>query len=893
MLTISSLPMGSIILAPRHMHPILNQKLLEDKNGSVGIRFDTLKQYITSFFFVEKHEEAEILFAYRKCLIPILNQLKIYREVALSAAFLKECYAFITDLKTFSISPSSLSEETASHQELKLIITTLYPILMEADILQKAYALFQTKDASHIYIYHTLASPFEQRCIDLLLQHGAHLLEDDLQQEYTYFYNALNKRQEVESVAQIICNQHLYANAVSIAICEPSYLPILHQIFERYHIPYTDMSNQTKTSSLIQQSKLLLQYYLEPNQSNLLACLDCGLFHHEHLQALLQYLQIFTKDFFQPFCHLKTLQYESHVVSEKDIHKLADLEEKAELARQTLSTILYDFIHSASMEEMLLKLLSFVKEVVEDDSNELTCFLQLQKLFQTILSELHTKEDLNFLLSLLDDINLSTSSNSMHGVNITTSVQDQCAYPFHFVLGATQKNYPAFPLKSGIFNERYYTTIPYPSMEERYQLHLKQMEHALSKHKTLYVFYPVGTYEGKALEPALEIEQHFNKQASAYPLIENYINIKPDFYLPASLAKELYVKNHKIHGSISSIERYIQCPFSYFLRYGLGISEPMKLGFSDSYMGTLAHFVMESITSKYQKDYVNNKEAIVEEIIDNEIQAMAEVFPNMEKRLQNLRLRILSSMLQTLKRLAAFEQHSSFTPYLQEKEFYYDIPISKDIQFAFHGFVDRVDKMDDILCILDYKSSAKTLSEDKVFAALQLQLVTYAIILHKMEEKDIMGAYYISLKNENILNPAGKISRRKPVQYIEYGKDELDSELLKTHQFSGWTMRHDIHLLDDDATHIKGVRCDKDGNIKSRKVYDIEKLEDNLLKVYQVIAKRIVSGDNKIEPSEHACTYCKFHEICHFEGMPFKRNPLIEIEKDSLLLPEVNEDGEL
>ena len=37
--------------------------------------------------------------------------------------------------------------------------------------------------------------------------------------------------------------------------------------------------------------------------------------------------------------------------------------------------------------------------------------------------------------------------------------------------------------------------------------------------------------------------------------------------------------------------------------------------------------------------------------------------------------------------------------------------------------------------------------------------------------KEVLGAYYVSLKNENIPNIAGQLKRR-PVSYTEIGKEE-------------------------------------------------------------------------------------------------------------------------
>ena len=42
----------------------------------------------------------------------------------------------------------------------------------------------------------------------------------------------------------------------------------------------------------------------------------------------------------------------------------------------------------------------------------------------------------------------------------------------HFLVGATQKNYPAFPSESGIFDEIYLRDTTLPDMETRYQYYI-------------------------------------------------------------------------------------------------------------------------------------------------------------------------------------------------------------------------------------------------------------------------------------------------------------------------------------------------------------------------------------------------------------------------------------
>lgn len=876
MLNLSNLPINSIILAPTHLHAFLNQKVLSQSNGKIGLRFYSIASYLQSQSLNDLPSTEAILFTYRDKIKELSTSLSIYKEAALTPAFLKQCYQFIQDLKIWNISPQSLLEDTASNKELKKIILTLYPIHTTGNILHLNEVLLQHKSATHIYIYPSLFSCEEKKWVDLLLSNGAHMLDDTMENKSSNFYHALNKRQEIEGCAQYIIEHQLDAEDVAITIADATYTPIIKQIFQRYEIPFCDLTHNNKSSIALQRFNILLSYFLFCDYDHLLPCLDCGIFHVDHLTSLQKYLQIYQKDIIQPFHHLQEIKHTSHVLDENDLKKLIDLEIEAEAARTQIVPLLHPIAQPKSFESLFLTVLQYVFDSVQNNYQEQSVLIQVQSLLQEILPLIQTNTDLQFLLTILNDFHISSSLSSIQGATISTLSQGQLTKTHHFILGATQNNYPAFPIKSGIFNETYYQSIPYPTMEKRYQQHLQQLQQYIFRCNHLYISYPLGTYEGKSLEPALEIEQIFNHPSIVYPLQESYESNIQKPYLSNAIASELFVKDHTIKGSISSLERYIRCPFSYFLRYGLGLKEPMKLGFSDSYMGTLAHYLLETLTSTYGKQYTKAPIQKIDDLIQTEIQALQEVFPDMHDHLLTMQTRIKESILQTLSRLQEFEEHSQFQPYLQEKEFYYNFPINDDVSFSLHGFIDRIDKYQDILCILDYKSSAKSLSETNVLAALQLQLLTYSIVTRHLENKDIMGAYYISLKNENITHSAGKITRRKPITYTETGPDELNTLLYNTHRLNGWSMINKLSVLDDQGTHITGIRCNKDEEIVTSKLYNLDTLEIYFHEIYQIIGNRILNGDIAIEPSEHACDYCAYHEICRFHGLPFERKPLIE-----------------
>lgn len=872
MASLHDLRMGDIIVAPSYLHPFLREQLIEENQGCIGIHLHSFYSLLTSWQKEEPQGEIAIISQYRKLIKEMLPSLSIYKETASSLPFLQECYAFIEDMKTWDISIDQLPRETASQKELYAILFPLYPITTSADIQKKTLEKRIHHDFSNIYLYDASFSLKEQKLVDFFMEHGAKLIPMQQVCQKKQFYHAVNKRQEIEGCAQYILQHDISAQDIQITLADTTYAPIVKQIFERYQIPHTFLSN-SHTSIITKRFHALFQYYLRPDEKHFLNCLDCGCFVVEGIESLRSYLEIFPGNITTPFDHLQTIDYQGHVLSPLDLEKLLHLQQKAEEVRQQVTEKLHPFLIAASIEEVFLSICELVKETLSTQHTELQVFLKVQNFLNDVFPYLENMEDFTFYLPYLDKISYDGSIKEMHGAIVTSLTQNCPKKQYQFILGATQNNYPAFSFKKGIFDESYYQFLPYPSMEDRYAHYLKQLEKQLWNAPVLIVSYPLGTYEGKSLEAALEIEQMLGKPES-YPLHTSYVPMKTSLEISPQIAKQLFVKDDVLKGSISSLERYIHCPFSYFLRYGLGLREPMQYTFSDSYAGTLSHYVLETLTKTMGKEYAKATSDKIEQLLHKEIEEIKEIFPSSASSYSLLEKRLFTNLTQTLQRLEDMEEHSHLKPWKQEEPFTYILPVKEDVKLQLYGIIDRIDADGNLASILDYKSSIKTLSEPKVFAALQLQLLTYSIVVKKMH-KEVLGAYYVSLKNENIPNIAGQLKRR-PVSYTEIGKEEKEALLKKAHRRNGWTMSYQVDILDDDASHIAGVRQNKDGIIKAGKTYSLDQIEKYFTTIYQKIADRILSADISLTPDEDACTFCKYYEICRFHGLYTKKEPFIE-----------------
>lgn len=871
---IENLPPFSIVLAPGYLHPILRGEVMAHANGCMGLRLLSPQAFLASFTQKQARDHVEISFIYKQKLEKLIPQLQTYGSIALTPSFLMECYDFIENMKFYHISVNELPDQTQAQSELKHILSNIHDIQTAQDILNDAIS--QLPDCKNVYIYDAFYSLKDSQILELIKSKGAHMLNLPTPALEKEFYHAINTRQEVEAIAQYIIQHDLDADDILITLTTPTYKPFIEQIFSRYEIPYT-LLQKTRTSIITQRFVNLISYVLNFDQEALFACMDAGIFHIDHLDELREYMEIFACDILKPFDHLANLEAKGHILDEVEINKLKELEEIAEMCRSQLNETLSLFMEN-DIHILTKNLLDILHESMQEASVEdISVLKNIQDVISSSWNYLNTKDDLVFLLPFIEQISISKSVREIHGVIIGDLKQIIPNRTHHFLIGATQKNYPAFPSESGIFDEIYLRDTTLPNMETRYQYYIAQCEKQLHTNPHLIVSFPLGTFEGKGNEAALEIEEEMQCESIAFTIMENFERILPSYTIQPETAKALFVKNHHIKGSISAIERYIHCPYSYFLRYGLSLREPMQHGFDNSYMGTLAHFVLETLVDELGKQYTKAAVERIEEIVDHEVEAIAQVFPNNADLMAVIKHRFLVSFTQTLKRLDDFETHSAMGPYLQEYEFHEEFPISDDVSFALKGFIDRIDASGNFHCILDYKSSAKALSEEKVFAALQLQLLTYSIVVKKQLHKDVLGAYYISLKNQNIPYIAGKMKRR-PVGFVESEKEEYEDNIMKAHRISGWTMRKDIDMLDDNGSHIIGVSMNKDGIVKARKYYHYETIYEWFIKLYRVIGNRMLSGDIACSPDADACTYCAYYEICRFKGFPSERKPLVDMD---------------
>ncbi|MEG0423249.1 MAG: PD-(D/E)XK nuclease family protein [Erysipelotrichaceae bacterium] len=876
--SLSSIPASSIIIAPTYLHPYLRSELLQNKNGLLDLQILSFNSWLHSLQNTTNPAMETIIFEYYQMLTQAKNKWPTYGHMFSSLSFLEECYQFIKACKQFNIKASDLPETSVAQKEMKLIIEELMPVQLAID---EEKAIFQAvcnqEDlCSHLYIIDTYFDIYDKQCIDALVNRGATLVETDRITPQIEFYHSTNMRQEIEACAQYIIQHKCLSEDVCITLADLEYQPFLEQIFDRYQIPYTLLFHN-RASSIVMQMKYLIAYYIEPTNSSLLTLLESDVFKVPCLKQLCTYIRIFEKDIHDDFNHIERAIISEDIINKIELDQLRKLEEQANIAKQAIIETLDQVLSCESNEVILKTSYEIVSASLSiNQQNVDTCYA-LQTLMQHTLPYLNDKAALKLFLSLLETITQSDQNNSLQGCVVTNLTHPFLTRPYHFVLGCSQSNFPAFPKPSSLFSQDYLDQIPYPLHKDRYYLHTHQLYKFLSSSKQVILSYSQSDFNGKGMQAALEIERFVNRKAIKYPFITHCLTKPFEPNLSSTMAQSLYRKDHQLKGSISAFERYVGCHFSYYLRYALSIKEPLDYAFSNAKLGTLSHFVLEYFVNQYKKDYVKVTYDEVYALLHLKLMEMQQIYPNMEAAFKLIEMRLMDSIMNTLKDLKDMEEHTAFVPFQCEYAFEQIIPIDSDTELRLNGYIDRIDQYVDTIRIIDYKSSHKTLSETSVAKANQLQLLTYAMIAQKHFNKSCAGVYYQSLKSENIQAIAGKMNRRAKL-FVPYNQEDYQRLSKNAQRLNGWHMSEELSAIDDDATHFTGLSMNKDGIVNARKLYDMDAIEEQLLIAYQSIAKQILTGDIAINPDSNACTFCKYHDICRNHKLPIDKPILIDIE---------------
>ena len=202
--------------------------------------------------------------------------------------------------------------------------------------------------------------------------------------------------------------------------------------------------------------------------------------------------------------------------------------------------------------------------------------------------------------------------------------------------------------------------------------------------------------------------------------------------------EELYI-------SASKVESFYNCPFAYFMRYGLG-AEPLKEAALDpAQSGTIIHLIMEEILKKYpQADFVETPVDELREVVTSVLKVYLEEkmggVEEKSERFMKLFYRLVDISMTIIERLKVEFGVGEFAPCDFELRIggndipAYELPLD-DGKVRVTGSIDRVDLMEKdgikYIRVVDYKTGQKEFKLSELFDGLNIQMVLYLMALEK------------------------------------------------------------------------------------------------------------------------------------------------------------------
>lgn len=355
--------------------------------------------------------------------------------------------------------------------------------------------------------------------------------------------------------------------------------------------------------------------------------------------------------------------------------------------------------------------------------------------------------------------------------------------------------------------------------------------------------------------------------------------------------RKLYGPNMNI--SVSRLEKYAQCPFAYFIKYGLKAKERKIYKISTPDIGTLMHDVVETFSKYIEEENIGwenvNKnicEKIASDIVENKVLNMPSNILNSSPRYKHMTKSIESIISNSLQVIAEQINRGDFVPEGYEVSFGFDgdlPPISVELHSGekvnLIGRVDRVDELKEdeetYIRIVDYKSGKQDFNLSDVYYGLQIQLLVYLdALLDELGESlgsKVLpaGVFYFNMDNP-IIKTNGEIS-----------EDEVRNKILKQLKMKGIVL-DDPDIVKQMDKFIEGfsdiipVRMNKGDTLsKSSSIASLEEfdlLRKYIRKTIVNLCEEMLEGNIGIKPykkknSSTPCKFCEYSPICQFDTM--------------------------
>ncbi len=324
--------------------------------------------------------------------------------------------------------------------------------------------------------------------------------------------------------------------------------------------------------------------------------------------------------------------------------------------------------------------------------------------------------------------------------------------------------------------------------------------------------------------------------------------------LTSDTARQLF--GNKLRMSPSRFDTYNRCQFMYFVRYGLKVENLKPAEFNSLQRGTIIHYVLQRAVEDYGKNLSTLNESQITDLVDqylNEYLDQVIGYNDIETPyFKYLLTTIKRSLVFVVGRLAQEFAQSDFEPVKCELTIGYDgdipeisLPLDNG-SVELIGKVDRLDKWNGYVRIIDYKSGARNFKLPDILFGQNMQMLIY---LYAVANSDKFGG-----------TPAG-------ILYMPANRDKSGE---KSKRRMNGLLAADSELINAMDKENKGEFVprfsEKSPSSSYIKPEDFEKVFDFIEAKIKSTAKSILNGNVAVDPIDgldgDACKYCEYKNIC-------------------------------
>lgn len=372
--------------------------------------------------------------------------------------------------------------------------------------------------------------------------------------------------------------------------------------------------------------------------------------------------------------------------------------------------------------------------------------------------------------------------------------------------------------------------------------------------------------------------------------------------ISAENARALYNDYHRY--SVSRLNDYSACPFSYFIKHGLKAQEREIRQIRKFEIGSLLHYAVceycrdvegeltdfSDIKRRWLELEKEESDSIAERIMEDISERILSSASRDAGKIKYILGRMKKILLRSVEIVRLSLSRGEYTAVCYEEKFQIDIEWGGK-SVGLNGTIDRVDaspceeegKL--YLRVIDYKSGNKSFDVTSISNSTDMQLVVYAIAATELYKKgalgraqkgltpEISGILYNKLRDDRVKCKEAnteeleklRISQMKPDGIVVADKaEEADAAVRMDRNLTAGAKSEFMKL----ALTSKGDALD--GRFSSAVERDKFNILMNYVKKTTVrIDSEIFGGKIEIKPSSgkggRACRFCAYREICLYD----------------------------